>query len=119
MEKFLPEFKDDIDKTILIAVLIGSFFLSFLPALIVILFLKKYTSESTYNISKAFFNFELLLFLISLIFFIPIVGQILGFIVGWLVLPVLAIINIIIIIINLFALCKKSEFTVPVLFKFL
>ena len=119
MKKILPEFKDDTDKMIILILLVASFFTSFLPALICVLFLKKYMSESSYNISKAFFNFELLLFLISLVFFIPIVGSILGFAIGWFVIPVLTIVNIVFIVINIVALSNKSEFTIPVLFEFL
>ena len=119
MEKFIPEFKNDTDKLILIILLVASLFTSFLPALICIIFLKEYISENTYNISKAFFNFELLLFLILLIFFIPIVGQILSLIMGWFVIPVIMIINIIFIGINLCALGRKTELMIPVLFKFL
>ena len=82
MKKIMPVFKDEKDKVVAVAMIIASMFLVFVPALLVVLFGKSYVSESTYEISKAFFNFELLLFLISLVFVIPVVGWILqGFIV--------------------------------------
>ena len=61
MKKIMPVFKDEKDKVVAVAMIIASMFLVFIPALLVVLFGKSYVSESTYEISKAFFNFELLL----------------------------------------------------------
>ncbi len=115
MKKFLVECKDDNDKLILILMLVASFFLSCLPALIVIVGLKKYISDSTYNIAKALFNFELLLLLIMLSFMIPVIGWFLGLILG----PVICILNIVIIILDIIAVANKSELPIPVWFEFL
>ena len=114
MKKFVPSFKDERDKIAGVATIILSMFLCFIPALIVVLFLKEQVSEGTYEIAKAFFNFELRLFLISLIFFIPVIGWVLGFIGG----PIIMIFNIVICIINLCAVAKNSEIKVPVPYEF-
>ena len=114
MKKIMPAFKDEKDKVIAVGMIIASMFLVFVPALLVVLFGKNYVSESTYEISKAFFNFELLLFLISLIFVIPVVGWILGTILG----PLMMIFNVIICIINLCAVAKGAETKVPVGYEF-
>ena len=115
MKKFVVEFKDDTDKLILILVLLGSFFAFCLPAFIAVLFLKKYLSDGTYNVCKAFFNFELLRLLVTLAFAIPVIGWILGSIFG----IVVVIFNIVIIAMDLVALAQKKELIVPVLFEFL
>ena len=82
MRRFNPEFKDDKDRLITLAMLIASMFFIFVPSLVVIFIPKNYISETTYEVAKTLFNFELLLFLISLLFVIPIIGWIVGFIVA-------------------------------------
>ena len=114
MKNIMPVFKDEKDKIIAVGMIITSMFFVFVPALLVVLFGKNYVSESTYEISKAFFNFELLLFLVSLIFVIPVFGWILGIILG----PIMMIFNVIICIINLCAVAKGSETRVPVGYEF-
>ena len=115
MKEITPEFKDDIDKLITLGMVIASGFFFFIPSLIVIFIPKKYISDSTYNISKAFFNFELLLFLISLFFMVPIIGWLAAVVVA----PILMIWNIIIVIIDICALAKGSAIKVPALFEFI
>ena len=115
MEKIMPSFKDEKDKLIVVAMIIASIFFSFMPALVVVFFLKEFVSESSNNVAKMFFNFELLLFLVALIFIIPVIGPILGFILG----PVMMILNVIFCVINLCALGKGSEIKLPVPYKFL
>ena len=115
MIKILPQFKDDTDKLITLAMIICSIFFIFIPSLIVIFIPKNYISESTYAIAKSFFNFELLLTIISLFFLVPI----LGWIVGAFVAPILAIINVIIVLINVFAIAGNNELSIPVPFKFI
>ena len=115
MKEITCEFKDDTDKLITLAMIILSAFFIFIPSLVVIFVPKQYISDSTYNIAKAFFNFELLLFIISLFFAIPIIGWIVGFIIA----PFMMIVNVIIVIINLCALAKKSLIKVPVWFEFI
>ena len=107
-------FKDDRDKLAAVAVILCSMFFLFIPGLIVILGLRQYVSESTYEISKAFFNFELLLFLISLFFMVPIIGWLAGIILA----PLMAIFNIVIVVIDLCAAAKGAEVKVPVWFEF-
>ena len=115
IKKILSVEKDDTDKIILITMLICSMFFLFIPALIVVLLLKNYVSESTYNISKAFLNFELLMFLISLAFAIPIIGWIAGIFLA----PLMGILNIVIVIMDLCAVAKKSELIIPVPYEFI
>ena len=114
MKKVMPVFKDEKDKLITVAMIIASMFLVFMPSLLVVLLGKNYVSESSYEISKAFFNFELLLFLISLIFAVPVVGWFLGVVLG----PIMMIFNVIICVINLCAVAKNSETKVPVKYEF-
>lgn len=115
MKKIVPVFNDEKDRMILVITLISSIFFMFIPSLLVSLFAKEYMSESSYNVAKSIFNFELLLFLVSLIFMIPVLGWILGFILA----PLMLIYNAIIMIINLCALAKGSETKIPVLYEFL
>jgi hypothetical protein len=115
IKKILSEVKDDTDKIILVAMLICTMFFIFIPALIVVLFMKNYISESTYNISKAFLNFELLMFLVSLLFAVPVIGWIAGFVLA----PVMGIFNIVIVVIDLCAIAKKSELIIPVPYEFI
>jgi hypothetical protein len=115
MKKVMPQFKDEKDKLIIVAMIIASIFFSFLPALAVVFFLKDYISESSNAVAKMFFNFELLLFLVALIFIIPIIGQLIGLLAG----PIMMILNVVICIINLCAIGKGSEVKVPVPYEFL
>ena len=115
MKEITPVFKDDTDKLITLAMIIASAFFIFIPSLVVIFVPKKYISDSTYSIAKAFFNFELLLFLISLFFMVPIIGWLAGLFIA----PVLMILNIIIVIIDICALAKGSAIKVPVFFEFI
>ena len=115
MRNFAPQFKDDKDRLITLAMFIASMFFIFVPSLIVVFIPKDYISESTYEIAKSLFNFELLLFLISLLFVIPIIGWVVGFIVA----PILMLWNVIIIIINLCAFASNKEIKIPEYYKFI
>lgn len=115
MKKIMPVFKDEKDKLIAVVMIIASMFFVFVPSLLIVLFGKNHVSECTYEISRGFFNFELLLFLVSLIFVVPVIGWFLGVIFG----PLLMIFNIIICIINLCAVAKVSELKIPVKYEFL
>ena len=115
MKNFTPTFIVDKDKLITLAMLLCSMFFLFFPALIVIFIPKEYISENTYDIAKALFNFELLLFLISLLFMVPIIGWIVGFIVA----PILAIWNIIVLVVALCAIAGNKEIKIPELFNFI
>ena len=115
VKSILPVFKDEQDKIIVVAMIIASMFLVFIPALLVVLFLKERVSEGSFAISKMFLNFELLLFLISLIFAVPLIGWLLGVVLGHLMM----IGNIIICIINLCAVAKGAEIKVPVPYEFI
>ena len=115
MKRFMPEFKDDTDKIILVAMFISSIFFVFIPPLVVILLLKEKASESTYEISKAFLNFEIGMFLISLLFIIPVIGWLIGIIGA----PVLAIINIVVIVVALCDIAKGAEVKIPVIYDFI
>ena len=115
MKKIIPVFKDERDKLITVAMVVASMFLVFVPSLLIVLFGKNYVSESSYEISKAFFNFELLLFLVSLIFIIPIIGQIIALILA----PLMMILNVVMCVINLCAIGKDSEIKLPVPYEFI
>lgn len=115
MGKVMPLFNDDRDKIITVGMIITSIFFVFVPALIVVLFLKEKISENSYQIAKMFLNFELLLFLISLVFAIPVIGWILGVILG----PIMMIFNAMICIIALCAATKGMEVKIPVPYEFI
>ena len=108
-------FKDDRDKLVAVATIILSLFFMFIPSLLVVIFLKEKISEGTYNIAKAFFNFELLLFLISLFFAVPVIGWAVAIILA----PLMCVFNAVIVIIALCAVAKGSEVKVPVWFEFI
>ena len=55
------------------------------------------------------------LFLVALIFIIPVIGPILGFVLA----PIMMILNVVICVINLCAVGKGSEIKLPVPYKFL
>ncbi|MBE7710647.1 MAG: hypothetical protein E7Z92_00760 [Cyanobacteria bacterium SIG31] len=115
MKKILPVFKDERDRAIAVTIIILSMFLFFIPSLLGVLFLKEQLSESAYAVVKAFFNFELMLFLVSLLFVIPIIGWILAFILT----PLMMILNVIIAILALCAIAKNTEVKVPVWYEFI
>ena len=115
MKVITPVFKDDRDKIAAVATIILSLFLVFIPALLVVLLLKEKVSESTYQIAKAFLNFELLLFIISLFFAIPVIGWLLALILG----PLMCIFNAIIVILALCAVAKGGEVKIPVWYEFI
>ena len=115
MKRIVPSFKDDTDRLIIVGTLITSMFFMFIPSLLVVLFAKERMSENSYEIGKAIFNFELLLFLVSLVFMIPIIGWLVGFILG----PLMIIYNIIIMIINMCAISENRETKIPVWYTFL
>ncbi|MBR6098426.1 DUF4870 domain-containing protein [bacterium] len=122
MEKFVPEFKDDNDRMIMIIMIIASIFFMFVTPMVVSLALKDQISESSYNISKAFLNFEILLLIVSLIFVIicmvPIIGWIVGFVLGSIVWTVIWIFNVVIVLMAVFAIAQNKEVQIPVWFKF-
>ena len=114
MKQIVPAFRDENDKLIAVAVILLSMFFFFIPSLIAVLLCKKYVSESTYEISKMLFNYELFIFLLSLICIIPIIGWLIGLI----LIPVLYIWNIIVIVLALCSVGKGSEIKIPVPYEF-
>ena len=112
--KLVPVFRDENDKLAAVAVVLLSMFFFFIPTLLMILFGKNYVGENTYGISKALFNFELFIFLVSLIAIIPIIGWIIAFI----LVPILYLWNILVIVLALCSIGKGSEVKIPVLFEF-
>ena len=115
MKNIPAQFRDDRDRMITLVMFILAMFFGFIPPLIVVFVPKNYISESTYEIAKTLFNFELLLFLISLLCFIPIIGWIASF----LIVPILIIWNIVIIVINLCAMGKDNVIKIPEPYKFM
>ena len=114
MKTLPPTFRDDKDKLIILIMFVATLFLCFIPSLIVIFLPKNIISETSCEIAKAIFNFELLLFLIMLITIIPVLGWIFGCIAG----PILAIWNAIIVIINICAIAGNKELKIPVFYNF-
>ena len=108
-------FRDDNDKMIIVGMFVLSIFFFILAPLLVILCGKQYISENSYRIAKALFNLELLLFLLSLISLIPI----LGWIVGFFMVPILMIINILTIILNLCAIAKRGTIRIFAPYEFI
>ena len=90
-------------------------FFAFIPSLIVIFIPKNYISESTYQIAKTLFNFELLLFLISLLCWIPLIG----WLASVLIVPVVLIWNAIVVVINLCSIAKENVTKIPEYYKFI
>ena len=115
MKNIATTFKDDKDRIITIAMFILTLFASFIPSLVVVFIPKDYISESTYEIAKTLFNFELLLFLISLLCLIPIIG----WIAAPIIVPVIYVWNAIIVIINLCSIAKENVAKLPEYYKFI
>lgn len=115
MTKIMPVFMNEDDRIITLAVLLTSLFFIFIPSLIAVLCLKDKLSEEALRIIKSVFNYELFLFIISLFFMIPLVGWIAGFVIA----PLLAIWNAIVIIIALCSIAKDKEVNIPVPYEFL
>ena len=115
MKNITAEFKDDIDRMITLAMFVITLFAGFTPSLIAIFIPKKYISESTYEIAKTLFNFELLLFLVSLLCWIPFIGWLASLI----IVPVILIWNTVIVVINLCSIAKENTAKLPEYFKFI
>ena len=113
--KIVPEYKDDTDKIIVISTAVCSLFVSFIAPLVTVLAFKKYITAQSYEITKAFLNYELFLALISLIAIIPI----LGWIIGAFLIPILYIWNVIVVVLAVCSLVKKTEVSVPVPYAFI
>ena len=122
MKKFMPEFKDDNDRTIMVFMILATIFLTFISPLVVTMAMKEHISESSYNISKAFLNFELLLLIVSVIFIIvcliPGIGWVIGFLLGSIIWTGIWVFNVVIAIMALFAISQDKEVSVPVWFEF-
>ena len=114
MKSVIPRFRDENDKLASVAVVLLSMFFFFIPSLLLVIFGKNYVGESTYEISKSLFNFELFIFLVSLISIIPILGWLIGII----LIPILYIWNIVVTVLALCAIGKGSEVKIPVLYEF-
>ena len=115
MKIISAEFNDDKDRMITVAMFVLTLFFSVIPSLVVVFIPKNYISQSTYEIAKCLFNFELLLFLISLLCLVPFFGWLASFI----IVPVLLIWNAIIVVINLCSLAKENAAKIPEYYKFI
>lgn len=114
MKQIMPIFNEDKDKLIAVTVVLLSMFFFFIPSLLIILLGKNYIDDNSYNISKAIFNFELFIFLVSLICIVPIIGWLIGLI----LIPLLYIWNVIVTVIALCSIGKGSEVRIPTPFEF-
>ena len=123
MEKFIPEFKDDNDKLIMMTMFLSALIFMFISPLVVMLACKNVISETSYKITKAFLNFEILLLIVSILFvivsMIPVIGWIVGILIGGIFGLVLYIANVVIILMAVFAISQKQEVKIPVLFQFI
>jgi len=115
MAKIDSIFRDDTDKMIVVAMLVMSIFFAVISPLLVILCGKNNISDNSYRIAKALFNLELLLFLISLFSLIPLIGWVVGFF----MVPILMIINILTIILALCAIAKQTPVNIFAPYEFL
>ena len=116
IKKIAPKFNDETDKVIIIGMFVASILpLLFIPPLLVVFLMKERISEETFQIAKAYFNFELLLFLITLIFILPVIGWIARIS----LYPIIYILNIVIIVINLCAIAKEVDIKIPVPYEFI
>lgn len=115
MKNITAEFKDDKDRMITVAMFVLTLFFALIPSLVVVFIPKTYISESTYEIAKGLFNFELLLFLISLLCFIPIIGWLASVI----IVPVILIWSAIVVVINLCSIAKENVAKIPEYYKFI
>lgn len=114
--KIVPSiFASDRDKIIAVTMSILTLFFMFVPALLVVFLLKEYVSENTYQLAKALLNLELLLFLISLFFAIPIIGWALGIFMA----PLICIFNVVLVIIILGKISKGEDIKIPVPYEFI
>lgn len=113
--KIIPEYKDDTDKIIMLTMTACTLFACLFSPLVVILAFKDNMTSQSYDITKALLNYEIFLALISLIAIVPIVGWIIGIF----LIPILYIWNVIVIILTLCALVKKSEVNIPVPYAFI
>ncbi len=117
METIMPLFKDENDKTIIIVSLILTIFFWFIPFLLVFLLMKDKLSENSVAITKAYLNFELLLFIISIgINLIPVIGQIIGILI---IFPLFILIGLIFPVWSLLSIANNQPVKVPVLIKFI
>ena len=117
METIIPAFKDSNDKTIVILSLVLTIFLGFIPFLLVLLLMKDKMSDSSIAIAKSFFNFELLLLIISIaINIIPIIGQIVGLL---MIFPLVLLLNLIFPLWALLSVANNQPVKVPVWIKFI
>ena len=114
METLTPAFQTEEEKYIMIAMLVCCLFLGFLSPLIIMIVAKEKLSESSLQMLKAFLNFELFLLILIVVTLIPIIGWILSFI----LCPVIFVCGLLFPIWGLVATANNQAFKVPVLFKF-
>lgn len=115
MKNISAQFKDDRDRIITVAMFVLTLFFALIPSLVVVFVPKNYISESTYEIAKTLFNFELLLFLISLLCLVPFIGWLASLI----IVPVILIWNAVIVVINLCSIAKENVAKLPEYYKFI
>jgi len=122
MREFTVEFKDDNEKIIIIGAILGAIILSFISPLVVFFFLRDKIGEKSYELIKALLNFELLLFIICIVFFIigliPVIGWIIAAFLGGLVGTVLFIYNAVILLFAVFSITDKKVAKLPVPYEF-
>ena len=123
MKSFPLEFKNDNEKIIVVGMTLCAIVLSFISPLLVILVFKDKLSEKSYAYSKALLNFELLLFIFCIIFFIigliPIIGWIIAGLLGGIFSTVIIIYNAIMMLLSVFKISDRKEVDLPVVYEFI
>ena len=114
METFTPVFNTEEEKYIMIAMLVCCLFIGFLSPLIIMIVAKEKLSDLSLQILKAFLNFELFMLILLVVTLIPIIGWILSFI----LCPVIFVCGILFPVWGLIAAANNQAFKLPVLFKF-
>ena len=122
MKSFSMEFKDDNEKVIVVGMILLAMVLSFISPLLVFFLFRDKISEKSYEFTKALLNFELLLFIICIIFciisFIPLIGWLIGAFLGWLFSAVIIIYNAVMMLLNIFKISDRKEAQLPVPYEF-
>ena len=111
VEAFKPEWGNDNEKLISLAIVLGAFFTGFIAPLLCFLLAKDKMTEQMLNFTKAYFNWTIFILICFIIGIIPIIGTIIAFIAG--------IAFLVVTIINIVAIVQEGELKVPALLKIL
>ncbi len=111
VETFKPDWSNDNEKLIVLAIVLGAFFTGFIAPLLCFLLAKDKMTEQMLNFTKTYFNWTIFLLICFVIGFIPIIGTLIAFIAG--------IAFLVVTIINIIAIVQEGELKVPAIIKIL